>query len=101
MDIIKHLEKVKSWSVETFGPGPRPDGIVDHIRKELIEILEDPNDLEEWIDVITLAFDGALREGYSPAEIISCLVNKHEINAARSWPDWRLAEPGKAIEHIK
>lgn len=100
-DFTVHLRRQREWSGETFGPGPRAEGIVDHIVKELAEILNAPNDLGEWIDVVILALDGAWREGYSPEQIIAALVAKQEKNESRTWPDWRTAEPGKAIEHVR
>jgi len=75
--------------------------VIDHIRKELVEIEADPRDLEEWIDVVTLAFDGAWRAGYTLEEIVLAYQAKQKKNENRKWPDWRTAEPGKAIEHIK
>lgn len=98
-DLRSHLERQHAWSVKTFGPGPRAEGVVDHIRKELLEIEAQPEDLEEWVDVVILAFDGALREGHNPLDIIRALIAKQTKNEGRTWPDWRTADPGKAIEH--
>ena len=96
-----HLEHQREWSRKTFGPGGRTAGVIDHIRSELVEIEEDPDDLSEWADVIILAFDGAWRAGWDPAEIIDAVKAKQAKNEARKWPDWRTAEPDKAIEHIR
>lgn len=95
------LTHQKNWSVATFGPGERTEGVIDHIGKELQEIKEDPQDLKEWIDVVILAFDGALRVGYTPEQIAHALNNKTQENYRRKWPDWRTAPKGKAIEHIR
>lgn len=100
-DFHAHLQNQREWSERTFGPGERSAGVVDHIRKELREIEEAPLDLEEWIDVVILALDGAWRAGHSPDAIITQLVAKQAKNESRQWPDWRTAEPGKAIEHVK
>ncbi len=99
LDLISHLERQKEFSEATFGPGERTTGVVDHIRKELHEILEKPDDLSEWIDVVILAFDGAMRVGYFPEEIVEALEKKQTKNENRKWPDWRTADPTKAIEH--
>ncbi|MDY6857182.1 MAG: dATP/dGTP pyrophosphohydrolase domain-containing protein [Thermodesulfobacteriota bacterium] len=101
MDLIKHLERQIKFSRKAFGPGERSLGICDHISKELEEIKKNPTDLMEWIDVVILGFDGAWRAGYTEEEIANALVTKQGINESRSWPNWRDAEPGKAIEHIK
>lgn len=42
-----------------------------------------------------------LRAGYTPEQIVAALVAKQEKNESRQWPDWRTAEPGKAIEHLR
>lgn len=94
-----HLERQRRFSERTFGPGSRAAGVIDHIRKELREIEENPGDLAEWIDVVILALDGAWRTGATPAQIIDALLAKQAKNEARTWPDWRSAPSDKAIEH--
>lgn len=96
-----HLERQREWSAKTFGPGDRSSGVIDHIRKELREIEMEPSDLEEWIDVVILALDGAWRAGFSAEQIITQLVAKQAKNEARQWPDWRTMPTDKAIEHVK
>ena len=100
-DLIAHLEKQRAFSEKTFGPGMRTAGVIDHIRKELREIESDPDDLLEWIDVIILACDGAWRAGYSSEIIALTLEGELEKNMASKWPDWRTADPNKAIEHVR
>jgi hypothetical protein len=100
-DFLAHLHHQAAWSAQTFGPGDRTVGVVDHIRKELDEVLANPTDVSEWIDVVILALDGAWRVGATPEQIIAALVAKQTKNEGRQWPDWRTAEPGKAIEHIR
>ena len=98
-DMLAHLQRQREWSGRTFGPGPRTAGVVDHIRKELREIEADPTDLSEWIDVVILALDGAWRAGGSQEQTNAALVAKQKKNEGRQWPDWRTADPDKAIEH--
>lgn len=98
-DMLSHLARQSAWSEKTFGPGIRTKGVVDHIRKELFEIESDPTDITEWIDVVILALDGAWRAGASPEQIIATLAAKQTKNENRKWPDWRTADPDKAIEH--
>ena len=75
----------KAWSLKTFGPGHRTEGNCKHIEKELAEIRADPLDLEEWIDVAMLAFDGAWRTGATPVEIEEAYMTKLKKNMAREW----------------
>lgn len=94
-----HLDRQREFSRRTFGPGARTKGVLDHIRKELVEIEADPADLSEWVDVVILAFDGAWRAGWEPQQIIDAIRDKQARNEQRAWPDWRTADPDKAIEH--
>ncbi len=98
-DFHVHLARQAAWSEKTFGPGARTKGVCDHIRKELLEIEADPSDLREWIDVVILGLDGAWRCGGTPEQIIAGIVAKQTKNEGRYWPDWRTADPDKAIEH--
>lgn len=118
-----YIRRQIGWSGTVFGPGSRQAGVCDHIRKELTEILEasatgEPT-LPEWIDVIILGLDGAWRSQtiadspemraigeqrpWTPDAIArmicAALDAKFAKNAARTWPDWRTADPDKAIEH--
>lgn len=99
-DLVTHLYRQKAFSEKTFGPGARTAGVLDHIRKELVEIERDPADVTEWADLILLALDGAWRAGHTPEEIAAAVNGKQGVNERRSWPDWRTADPGKAIEHL-
>jgi hypothetical protein len=98
-DFHAHLARQAAFSLKTFGPGARTVGVCDHIRKELIEIETEPLDLNEWVDVVILALDGAWRCGGTPDQIINAIVAKQTKNEGRNWPDWRTADPTKAIEH--
>ncbi len=100
-DMLAHLARQREFSEKTFGPGVRTKGVVDHIRKELLEIEGNPADLTEWIDVVILALDGAWRAGGTPAEIVHTMVAKQTKNEGRQWPDWRTAPLDKAIEHVR
>lgn len=102
-DLNEHIHRQREFSERTFGPGKRLAGVIDHIRKELVEVEQaaaagEPT-LPEWVDVILLALDGAWRTGATPLEISAAIAAKQARNEARKWPDWRSADPGKAIEH--
>lgn len=100
-DLVAHLERQRAFSERTFGPGERTDGVLDHITKEIAEVRAKPHDLTEWIDLVLLALDGAWRHGFTPQQIADALAAKQAKNEARTWPDWRTAELGKAIEHVR
>lgn len=100
-DLVSHLKRQRAFSRATFGPGHRTAGVIDHITSELAEISADPLDIFEWVDVILLALDGAWRTGFTPQQIAAALEAKQARNEERDWPDWRTADPDKAITHIK
>ena len=95
------LEFKNNFSIDTFGPNQKLQGVINHIRKELVELEQKPDDLEEWIDVMLLAFDGAYRSGATPDQVISMLQYKQDKNERRSWPNWREVPDDQAIEHLK
>lgn len=112
MNLIEHLKRQIAFSRATFGPGARREGVIDHIRKELVEVEEATNHVErvkEWTDVVILALDGLTRElalisqntDATAAVAVSHIVTKQNKNESRDWPDWRTADPSKAIEHVK
>lgn len=96
-----HIDHQREWSEATFGPGVRA-GVLDHIRKELVEVQESGlTDLEEWVDIIILGLDGAWRAGNDGATVIAAIKAKQAKNERRTWPDWRTADRDKAIEHVR
>jgi hypothetical protein len=84
--LTAYLTRQWEWSARTFGPGKRTKGVVEHIRKELTEVLAKPHDLSEWIDVIILAMDGYWRHGGKVDQLLADLQAKQDKNFARKWP---------------
>lgn len=112
-DFEQHLTRQIAWSRATFGPGTRQAGVIDHIKKELDEVAlakTHADRVKEWTDVAILALDGLWREiAYGQDFVIASpeaaqravlnILAKHDRNELRDWPDWRTADPNKAIEH--
>ncbi len=84
--LVSYIQRQEAWSAKTFGNGVRTTGITAHIRKELAEIEAAPHDVEEWVDVVILALDGAWRAGYSPEQIVAALEAKQAKNFKRTYP---------------
>lgn len=99
--IREYIRRQMEWAHRTFGPHYRREGLSKHIQKELLEIERKPHDLEEWIDIIILAIDGATRCGlhgdHTPDQIIDMLDMKQQKNFDRVWPT--VADPTQPIEH--
>jgi hypothetical protein len=114
MDLKQHLIRMMAFSHATYGPGERTDGLLDHIAKEVEEVRRSGGKPEEWVDIVILALDGLTRSlAFADGDTIdmrgdpdavardACLaiLAKQSTNERRSWPDWRTADTGKAIEH--
>lgn len=98
----EHLTRQREWSTRNFGPHRRTEGVLKHIAKEMDEVRADPAGLEEWVDIVILALDGAWRAGHEPQAIIDGVIAKQEENFTRSYPDWRTVDAeGEPIEHIR
>ena len=101
-DLVKWLERQRSFSSHTFGPGDRSKGIISHVRQELVEIEDATSHAEqlgEWVDVVILSLDAMWRLGYSAEEIAAAIHLKQLKNMKRRWPDWRTKSLDEAIEH--
>lgn len=101
-DIDVLIEEQREWSMATFGEGDLTASILSHIRKELLEIEDNPRDQEEWVDVILLAIDGFWRHGprgYSGAgHLAAALWAKRAKNRARKWA---IGADGQTSEHVR
>lgn len=98
---VRYIADQARWARGTFGPDRPVAGVVDHMVKEMVEIQEDPTDPYEYIDMIILSLDALSRLHYKPGDIADMLYGKFARNVARKWPDWRTADPDKAIEHVR
>lgn len=113
MDLKQHLLRQMAFSHATFGHGTRTAGVIDHIRKELVEVETAGGEAAEWVDVVILALDGLTRQLAfcngprikDPQRVaeMACdmIVGKQSRNESREWPDWRSQSPNKAIEHVR
>lgn len=101
MSIFTLVSEQRDFSLPTFGPGYHTNRLIDHIKSELEEVAERPLDLEEWVDVVLLALDGAWRTGATAFEIEDALFAKlHKNQYEREWPDIEDTDPDRAVEHI-
>jgi Protein of unknown function (DUF550) len=110
-DFVAHLTRQMVFSKATFGHGERMTGVIDHIGKEVAEVVASNGASSEWVDVVILSLDGLTRRLWAehptkPADEIAwmavrLILDKQGKNELRDWPDWRTADPDKAIEHVK
>lgn len=98
---VSLVKEHKDWALATFGPDRDNEGLLKHILKEVEEVREDPNDVEEWMDIAILAIHGAWKTGASPEEVAQTLIMKLAKVQRRDWPKLEDQVPGKPIEHLK
>lgn len=122
IDMTSHLARQAAFSRATFGPGARTLGVLDHITKEQREVRacyppgcaqaersHHEDAAKEWTDIAILGLDGLLRAiwaahpTYTADQVavvaVGLIREKQGRNEMRTWPDWRGADPNKAIEH--
>lgn len=93
MELITLLNEQREFSWMAFGPKPRLAGVHEHLSKELEELIAAPKDLSEWADCLLLSFDGAMRAGAKPQELVD-YMGLEDIEGSRevyrgSWHDLR------------
>lgn len=85
------------WSDGTFGKRP-VSGPLNHLLKEVKEVIAKPNDLVEYADIGLLLMDSLRISGFTIEDLFWCMKQKFEINKHRVWgkPD-----ANGTVEHIR
>lgn len=78
------FNRMTDWAEKTF-PQRTNHSILTHLRKELVEIEANPDDLEEWADAILLFMHGLRERNFNIAQLVEALEKKFEINKNRKW----------------
>lgn len=109
--MLDTLTRIVRWQWQTFGQADRRQGIIDHIKKELVEVQNFTNDPEEWVDLWFMATHGLwqtlsqMYPGYGSEQLAQLMLQgieaKASKNEARNWPDRASQDPNKAVEHIR
>lgn len=89
------IREVNAWQAVTFPKGT-PASIVEHLRREVVELVNDPTDSEELADVVILAAGLANVLGVDLAAVVA---EKLAINRQRTWGE---ADPETGVvEHVR
>ena len=83
----KFVADRNKFSIQTFGTIEQRNhvGPLMHLKKEIEEVINAPNDRLEWADCFLLLLDAAFRNGYSMQDLIDFGIEKLEINKKRTW----------------
>lgn len=99
-DLFMLINDHAKWSQETFGSDEERDciGPLEHLKKEIEEVKQNPADVTEWADMFLLYLDGLRRAGIGFPMMLEVARRKHEHNKTRKW---NKAENGKPSEHVR
>lgn len=91
------LREVVAWQTVTF-PHATPASVVEHLRREVAELVNDPTDTSELADVVFLAVALAHELGIGVDGLTRIVANKLAINRRRTW----MAPDGMGVvEHVR
>ena len=83
----KFIEERNKFSNDTFG-SPAERGCrypLLHLKDEIQELLDAPDDPMEWADCFLLLLDAAWRKGHTVDDLIDFASEKLKINKQRKW----------------
>lgn len=91
------LAEVNAWQAVTF-PRATPASVAEHLRREVLELVNDPTDTAELADVVFLVVGLAYELGLDMTTLAAVVAQKLAVNQARTWgqPD----EFG-VVEHVR
>ena len=75
------IREVNDWQAVTF-PRATPASVVEHLRREVQELIEDPTNTSELADVVFLAVGLAYELG---VDLKTIVADKLAVNRARRW----------------
>jgi hypothetical protein len=90
------------WSRATFGSDQErgPIGPLKHLKKEIEEVLQTPDDIVEFADLLFLVFDATRRAGFTFDQLREAAHDKLAVNKKRRWPKPTSDEPTEHIRNI-
>lgn len=83
-----------TWADKTFSKAT-PESITEHLRREVLELIEHPDDSEECADCMLLLFHLAHKQGWSMEQAI---MEKFAKNKGRVWGE---PDAHGVVEHIE
>jgi hypothetical protein len=90
-------DEIRKFSKETFGESDTWSK-VSHLRKEIDEAAQAPDDIEEWADCMILLLDAIGSRGFTTDQLKQAVREKMAKNWERTW-----GEPDKdgVVEHVR
>lgn len=88
------VAEVNAWQAETF-PRATPASVVEHLRREVKELIEDPTNTSELADVVFLAVGLAYELG---VDLTTVVADKLAVNRQRVWGQ---PDAHGVVEHVR
>ena len=86
MTEIQRLQNVLGeWSDKTFGNIDNPTGCLNHLKKEVDELIDSPRDEMEYADCMMLIIDAYRKIGGTADELVQACFEKYDICLTRTW----------------
>ena len=104
IDLLQKIWDEQSiFSQKTFGSDEikGPIGSLKHLEKEVKEVQEHPDDLEEYVDCFLLLLDATRRSKNSLLDLLSTAYCKLQKNKKRKWPPIDKNNLDVDVGHIK
>lgn len=95
VDLDALARDIVAWQAMTF-PQATPASVAEHLKREAVELTDEPSSAEEIADVFHLLVAAAAANGYDLGDIVA---TKLAVNQARRW-----GQPDPAtgvVEHLK
>ncbi len=77
--------EVAGWAVATFGEAKGPQRCAAKLVNEALELLKNPDDIEEAADILIMLCSWLRDAGRSVDDLLSAAWAKHEKNKKREW----------------
>lgn len=77
--------EVSEWAVKTFGEAKGPQRCAAKLVNEALELLKNPDDIEEAADILIMLCSWLRDAGYSVDDLLAAAWAKHQKNKTRKW----------------
>lgn len=91
------IREVNEWQAVTF-PRATPASVVEHLRREVDELVKDPTDTEELADVVFLAVGLAYELNLGVDGLTRIVTEKLAVNRRRIWQE---PDALGVVEHVR
>lgn len=94
------VQEHADWSQATFGPDHvrGPKGPLEHLKDEVVEVLDKPEDILEFADCLLLLMDALRRARHTPDQLLEAAWKKLQINKDQVWE--KPTDPNAAVYHV-